>query len=84
MGLNPGISRIISHRSKDQAKGDTHQQQLNSRDGYEPTTVPVTLGRGVFPLKGHNKANTNDQLNLASSRGTKTRVCARTLKMING
>jgi hypothetical protein len=24
--------------------------RVNSRGGYEPPTVPITLGRGAFPL----------------------------------
>jgi hypothetical protein len=42
MELDPGTSRIVRHRSTNWTV---------SRGGYEPTTVPITLGRGAFPLQ---------------------------------
>jgi len=43
-GFDPGTSRIVSHRST-----ITEQKEIStnavSRGGYEPTTVPITLGK---------------------------------------
>ena len=41
LGFNLGTSFIVNHHSTNWA----------SRGGYEPTMVPITLGRGVFPLQ---------------------------------
>jgi hypothetical protein len=48
MGFDPGTSRIVSHRSTSALKEIS--TNAVSRGGYEPTMVPITLGRGVFPL----------------------------------
>ena len=42
VGFDPGTSRIVSHHS---TKISTNAV---SRGGYEPTTVPITLGRSVL------------------------------------
>ena len=49
LGFDPKTSYIVNHRSTDWDKGDLHLNTA-SRGGYEPTTVPTTLGREAFPL----------------------------------
>jgi hypothetical protein len=49
MGIDPGTSCLVSHHSTNWAKGIS----INSVSivGYEPTTVPLSLGKGAFPLQ---------------------------------
>jgi hypothetical protein len=50
IGFDPGTSRTVSHRSSNWSSSGRFPLTQLAEDGFEPTRVLVTLGRGACPL----------------------------------